>query len=622
AIIRSDSMGGYIISDLGSGNGTFINNQKIDIGEANELKNGDLISIGSTRILFIGDDVLKPEDRPSRPIPAPATAILMNDSSMSVVMEVGEKGKMSIAESIDASVDMASAGGDESSSTTIDRLKAMIQLSNEIVKINEHEALLDKLMEKIFVIFPDAARAFILTKNPVSGEMVPAIGRSRNKKPGQPEEFAISSTIINMVIEKKQAIISNDAQNDSASAADSDASSRSMMCVPMICDGDILGIINIDTLNGDGGFDKDDLNMLAGIASQAARAISGSSAFDKVEARIDMCSQLSRYMSPDMARKIAAGSLKAELEGHKSRGTLLFSDISGFSGMADDVAPEQLISAMNRFFKITTDIIARNSGTMSRFDGDMVMAFWNVMFPDDEPESHAITTAMQMQASVWYYDLDLRSEKIPSVNLGIGIHTGEFSAGNIGGERVEYAVVGSRVMEARVIEEYSSRWQILASEQTYQPIASICSAIEMPPIPANSEHEDLIVYSIRGFAIGAGRMLLNIPVRVVDGNGNLLGEGLITGSEGLDGNSCLYFSSEAVTIAGQKITLVMDLPELGESLEVTGIIEDENKQTHYGQATFCKSILGNLEADQMTRSLFIPGTMLESGKSWDNIRKS
>lgn len=179
------------------------------------------------------------------------------------------------------SIDILGSVGDENHDETIKRLQAMVKVSNEIGDVLNQQELLDKIMDKIFDIFPQADRSFILTKNK-EGAMEPAASRDREDRGNK--KIAVSSTIISNVVDKKQSVLSNDAASDfGAQQSIMDLSIRSMMCAPLIYKEDIIGVISVDTKSAEEAFDEDDLAMLTGIAAQAATAISNARLVQQIE---------------------------------------------------------------------------------------------------------------------------------------------------------------------------------------------------------------------------------------------------------------------------------------------------------------------------------------------------
>ena len=152
------------------------------------------------------------------------------------------------------------------------KLKAVLEISRTLAGTVELEALLPKILDTLFEIFPHADRGCILLKDGTSGKMIPRAMKHRRE--GEDATVKLSRTIVSKVLDQKQGVLSADAASDSqfdASESISTLSIRSMMCVPMLSlDGDPMGLINIDTQNPLDQFKQEDLDLLMAVAGQAA----------------------------------------------------------------------------------------------------------------------------------------------------------------------------------------------------------------------------------------------------------------------------------------------------------------------------------------------------------------
>ena len=473
----------FVLVDLGSANGTFVNGKQQHRFVPQPLYEGDIITICSCQLAFHAEGrdplLLKKQAAEARNLSRGLSMMLTSDTRLP-----------SVSATIDASRSMLEIvmgekdGGSKALLDAVRRLQTMVKVSSDLSALTKPSGLLEKIMESIFDIFPHANRAFILLSDKATGEMVPRLGRSRSSAQGVTGDFAISRTIINTVVEKKQSILSSDAQKDDRFAVQESIvkfSIRSLMCAPFICRDELLGIISVDTMSSRHAFNSEDLAMLTSIAGQVAIAIKNADLFTAVEKESQLRSTLSRYLSRDVVEGVIDGSIPLELGGEKKYGTVFFCDIVGFSVMAEKMSALEVVEKLNRYFSITTEIVTRNGGTLHKFGGDMIMAFWNVMLPDDNAQLHAIRASVEMQIVLWKFNGELIMEGQSPIFIGIGCNTGEFAGGNVGGEeRMEYTVIGDNVNFAQRVESLASRWQVFAAESTWRPAAGSCSAIKLP----------------------------------------------------------------------------------------------------------------------------------------------
>ena len=168
--------------------------------------------------------------------------------------------------------------------------------------------------------------------------------------------------------------------------------------------------------------------------------------------------QFEHYLDPGMVKKLQKDPSLLKLGGETRQMTFLFSDIRGFTPISEKYKgnPEGLTKLINRFLTRMTDIIIKNGGTIDKFMGDCIMAFWNAPLEDGEHEEHAVQAAIEMQEELLKLNMQLTAEGLPRINIGIGINTGEALVGNMGSEqRFDYSVIGDAVNLASRLESSS-----------------------------------------------------------------------------------------------------------------------------------------------------------------------
>jgi len=168
--------------------------------------------------------------------------------------------------------------------------------------------------------------------------------------------------------------------------------------------------------------------------------------------------QFEHYLDPGMVKKLQKDPSLLKLGGETRNMTFLFSDIRGFTPISEKYKgnPEGLTKLINRFLTRMTDIIIKNGGTIDKFMGDCIMAFWNAPLDDGQHEEHAVQAAIEMQDELLKLNMQLTAEGLPQINIGIGINTGQALVGNMGSEqRFDYSVIGDAVNLASRLESSS-----------------------------------------------------------------------------------------------------------------------------------------------------------------------
>ena len=168
--------------------------------------------------------------------------------------------------------------------------------------------------------------------------------------------------------------------------------------------------------------------------------------------------QFEHYLDPRMVKRLQKDPALLKLGGETKTMTFMFSDIRGFTPISEKYKgnPQGLTRLINRFLTRMTNIIIKNGGTVDKFMGDCIMAFWNAPLDTPRHEMLAVKTAIQMQKELKKLNRELKKEKLPQINIGIGINTGQALVGNMGSDqRFDYSVIGDDVNLASRLESSS-----------------------------------------------------------------------------------------------------------------------------------------------------------------------
>lgn len=249
--------GGYVIEDLGSGNGTFVNGQRIE--ERTPLAHLDRIKLGPVLLRF--------ESESSVGAGSALESHLTGTGQFVVDLATEEE---------DSATIMGSAGhGSGFGMFDVQpeaKLKGILEISRSLAGSTDVGTLLPKILDTLLRIFPKADRGCILLKDGESKKM--RVGAQKNRREDVDESVRLSRTVLNRVLEEKAGILSADASSDTRFQASESISSltiRSVMCVPMLgLDGEPMGVINLDSQNPVNQFKNDDLELLMAVAGQAA----------------------------------------------------------------------------------------------------------------------------------------------------------------------------------------------------------------------------------------------------------------------------------------------------------------------------------------------------------------
>ncbi len=175
------------------------------------------------------------------------------------------------------------------------------------------------------------------------------------------------------------------------------------------------------------------------------------------------------YVPRDLVRKLMAEGAEAELGGERRRLTVMFSDVQGFTTIAERMDPEELMRITSTYFQALTDDLLDHHATIDKYIGDAVMAIWNAPKRDLAHAMHGCRAALHARALTLRLERDFAARGWPSLHTRFGIHTGDAVVGNVGSsDRMAYTAIGGMVNLASRLEGMNKMYgtQILVSEAT------------------------------------------------------------------------------------------------------------------------------------------------------------
>ncbi len=174
------------------------------------------------------------------------------------------------------------------------------------------------------------------------------------------------------------------------------------------------------------------------------------------------------YMAPALVERLAGDPTRLKLGGETREMTLLFSDVRGFTGISEGLDAEELTRFLNTLFTPLSNIILEEQGTIDKFMGDAVMAYWNAPLDDADHPSHACSAALRMMGEMgglnrrWQEEAEAKGRPFRPVKIGIGVNTGICCVGNLGTEtRFDYSVIGDNVNVASRLEGQSKTYDVV-----------------------------------------------------------------------------------------------------------------------------------------------------------------
>ncbi len=187
-----------------------------------------------------------------------------------------------------------------------------------------------------------------------------------------------------------------------------------------------------------------------------------------------------QYLAPELVEQLSRSAEPPRLGGESREMTILFCDIRGFTSLSETLAPERLGALMNHYLSAMSAVVLQHGGTIDKYIGDCIMAFWNAPLADPDHALHACEAALALRAELPGVNQSLHAQGLlgpeQSVQIGIGMHTGWVAVGNFGSlQRFDYTVLGDSVNQAARMESLCKTYErdILASRSVRDRVPQI-----------------------------------------------------------------------------------------------------------------------------------------------------
>ncbi len=448
AELRADA-DGIALRDLGSANGTLINGTPSTRGR---LREDDVVTFGSVAFRVARET---PPGPPRDDLPA-GTQV--------------------------RSVDVRSGGG-PLAHLAAERLARLVDLARQLSGEIETDRVLSLVVSQAAALLP-VDRVALLLMDEATGALVPA---HQSNRLGE-SAVQVPQSIARRALEERTPIVTANAARDPRFGGASVQTSqvRAALCVPLMADQDrALGVLYADSLTAPGPFS--DTEAALGMAFGGLAAVSIAKAHFAAAARREELTRVNfeRFFAPGVAARIAASRSGAMPRGERRAVTLLYSDVRGFTGLAETLSPETVAALLSEYFAAMVELVFEHGGTLDKFSGDGLLAVWGAPLAAPDDADRALAAARAMQAECAGLNARWQSAGGPRLAIGIGLHHGEAFAGTIGSaRRLDYTVIGDVVNVAARLCDAALGGEILLSSAVGQRLGAV-------PVPAVPEELQL-----------------------------------------------------------------------------------------------------------------------------------
>ncbi|NMG10307.1 adenylate/guanylate cyclase domain-containing protein [Brasilonema sp. UFV-L1] len=459
----------WLIEDLGSKNGTQLNEYLITSPQ--ELQNGDAIWLGDVCLTV----VLTPVESSifKQGVVSPGRTILRNVKQL--------QQQWIFADHIDGDVGIKDK--------TIARLKDLVDIAKNLSAAASIEAIFSQVQQVVFRYLNSIDRLALLIDVSGSGKLELLNSATRNiyYEEDLPADGSwISRSICQKVFEEKVAIQTADAQNDERFAGENSLlvkGIRSAMAVPLWDENKVVGVLYADAHLSSYHWaerGEEELSFFSALANLVASSVQRWLLVEKLKSEEVIRQRLERYHSPAVVQQlIAVGALpNGRLPPQESEISILFADLVGFTAISETLTPTHIADLLNNLFEEMLQEVFACAGTLDKYIGDCIMAFFGAPEPQQDHADRAVTAAMGMLTRL--DNLNAKNFWTEPLQLRIAINSGKAVVGDVGSsQRVDYTALGATINLAARMEGICPPGECVVSETTYKILSQPSCFSEM-----------------------------------------------------------------------------------------------------------------------------------------------
>ena len=448
--------GAWVLRDLGSTNGTAIDGHPVPEGLVHA---GQRLRIGGVEI-----EVRPAPEAPPGPAAGGADEELLNAT---VIRRLEDLPPELFAAPPDAGgrpARLPPAG-------TADAFGHLTRLAGALLRADAVDQVLRRVTEVAFDALP-VERGYVFLQPAAGGEAVCELAREGDEVASPPHgPVPVSRGTLHRVMEEKLAVVVPEPVGAGGGDAGAGGPGRWAMCAPLWSGERVVGALVLDGAAA-GGFGARDLELATALANFAAVAIERIRFAERAAHERRLRARLERYHSPAVVEDVLGRGEpdpgeRARLA--RAEVSVLFADLSGFTGFAEASEPEEVAELLAAYFDLAVEAVFAAGGTLDKFLGDAVMAFFGAPVAQPDHAARAVRAALALRRSAGEWARRREAASRPAFPLHVAVHSGPVVAGEVGSERrVDFTVLGNTVNVAARLESVTPAGEVWVTAETLE----------------------------------------------------------------------------------------------------------------------------------------------------------